>query len=342
MLVRERVRSAPRRDHGHLQHLRELHEVVRRARSQHAGTREDHGPARAGQLVQDRTDDRGVELECASARRLRGRSRHAFVEEILRNRHKDRTRPTCPQVAKDLVERIRHGVAVAELRRPLRQPAERADLIDLLEGLASPEPSGHLAHDRDHRRRILARGMDADRHVRGADGPGSDDHRRPARQLAVRLGHERRAALVAGTDDADAFVDERLEERQEALTGDREGKPHAGGAQLAGHERRHGHGWRVHFDWRGHGRRCLVGGCDRRGLGGFDVRGRRARCVGVWRLGHVRVGSRRMGVGVWRLGHVRVGRRRMGVGLWRLGHVRVGSRRIGVGVRRHRRGIVGE
>lgn len=189
---------------------------------------------------------------------------------------------------------------------------------------------------------FLARGVDADRHVRGADGPCSDDHGRPARQLAVRLGHERRAALVAGTHHADAFVDERLEERQEALTGDREGKPHAGGAQLACQERRHGHGWRVHFGWRDDRRRCLVGGCDRRGLGGFDVRGRRARCVSLWRLGQVRVARRRIGVGVGRLGHVRLAGRRMGVGLWRLGHVRVGSRRRGVGVLRHRRGIVGE
>ena len=78
----------------------------RHPRGSRAGARR---PAGAGS-----TDDRGVEqLECPTARRLGGRSRHAFVEEILRNRHKDRTRTTCPQVTQDLVERIRHGVAVA-------------------------------------------------------------------------------------------------------------------------------------------------------------------------------------------------------------------------------------
>jgi hypothetical protein len=48
--------------------------------------------------------------------------------------------------------------------------------------------------------------VDADGHVRGADGTGSDHDRRPAGQLAVRLGHEGRTAFVARWMAAPGFA----------------------------------------------------------------------------------------------------------------------------------------
>ena len=304
MLVRGR-RSGRRHDATtrHLQHLRELP----RGRSSRALAARRPPPRITGR--------RPPASWCRIERTTWGRARVCVRAAVARSkparvRRADPPEPTqgpdpadLSAVAKDLVERIRR---LLRSRAPSpTSPTGRTSRPESTSWKASrPRTSGHLAHDRDHWASILARGMDADRHVRGADGPGSDDHRRSARQLAVRLGHERRAALVAGTDHADAFVDERLEERQEALTGDREGKPHAGGAQLAGHERRHGHRWRVHLEL-ARPRAAL----PRRRLRSSGPSGA-LRCprsarpadVGVGRLGHSVSALRRR---LWRLGQVR-------------------------------------
>ena len=50
--------------------------------------------------------------------------------------------------------------------------------------------------------------MDADRQVGGADGARPEAGGGPTGQLAVGLGHERGAALVAGRHDADARLAE--------------------------------------------------------------------------------------------------------------------------------------
>ena len=60
--------------------------------------------------------------------------------------------------------------------------------------------------------------------------------RRPPGQLAVRLGHERRRALVAGRHDADAGPFERVEEAEEGLAGHGEGVPDAGRPEGVGDE----------------------------------------------------------------------------------------------------------
>ncbi len=69
-----------------------------------------------------------------------------------------------------------------------------------------------LPDQREHRRRILTGRVDADGQVRRPDGPRPDACRRPTGQIAVRLGHEGRAALVACCDDADPDVSESVEQ----------------------------------------------------------------------------------------------------------------------------------
>ena len=89
------------------------------------------------------------------------------------------------------------------LGRPLRQPAEGRDLVDLLERLAAEERALHLADGREHRGRVLARRVDPDRQVRAADGARPEADGRPAGQLPVGLGHERGRTLVPGGDHPD-------------------------------------------------------------------------------------------------------------------------------------------
>ena len=57
---------------------------------------------------------------------------------------------------------------------PLGEPAEGRDLVDLLERLPAAERALDLADDREHRRRVLARRVDADREVGGAHRPGPE------------------------------------------------------------------------------------------------------------------------------------------------------------------------
>jgi hypothetical protein len=79
-----------------------------------------------------------------------------------------------------------------------------------------------LADEQDHRRRVLERGVHADRGVRGARAAGDDRDPRPAGELSVGVGHVRRAGLVPADHVAEVGVAQRVEHRQVALAGDAE------------------------------------------------------------------------------------------------------------------------
>ena len=74
----------------------------------------------------------------------------------------------------DLVGRVRFG-------GPLGEPAERRDLVDLLEGLAPEQGALDLADRHEHRGGILARGMDPDGEIGSHRPRGSRARSRVAR-----------------------------------------------------------------------------------------------------------------------------------------------------------------
>ena len=111
-----------------------------------------------------------------------------------------------------------------------------ADLVDLLERLATQERALDLADEREHRRRILPGSVDPDGEVGRSHGPRPKAHRRTAGQLPIGLGHERRPALVAGRDDPDPGSLECVEDAEERLTRHGEGHADTGGAQRLGDE----------------------------------------------------------------------------------------------------------
>ena len=154
-----------------------------------------------------------------------------LVEEVLGQRQQDRSGSSAERLADRLVHDGRDLVRGRRLGGPLGEPAERRDLVDLLERLAPEVRALDLADEREHRARVLAGRVDPDREVRAADGPRREARRRSAGQLAVGLGHERRGALVAGRDDADPDVAERIEQPEERLAGHGERVPDAGRAQ---------------------------------------------------------------------------------------------------------------
>ncbi len=242
VVVGEDVGPTPGRDDGQVEHLGEAHQVRRGARAEDARPGQDHGALRVEQQVQDPADGDWVRL--GRARRAEDRrggdppgvAGRGLVEEVRRQAEEDRPWAPRRRLPEGLVERPRQGGDVADLAGPAAEPAERRHEVDLLERLAAPGWPVDLAHDGDERRRIRVGDMEGDRQVRGADGARHHDDRRAARQGAVGGRHEAGAAFVTGGHDADSRGDQPIQERQEALPGDRVGNPDPGGGQGVGHE----------------------------------------------------------------------------------------------------------
>ena len=114
-----------------------------------------------------------------------------------------------------------------------RAGAEHLAVVDLLEGLAVAGVARHLADEEDHRRAVLERRVQPDAGISGAGAAGDEADTRPARELALRLGHESGAALLSAGDEADllAVLVEAIQHRQIAFAGHAEGGVHALGDQ---------------------------------------------------------------------------------------------------------------
>ena len=99
-------------------------------------------------------------------------------------------------------DQLGDAVGAVDLRHPLRERPEHPPVVDLLERLTLLLNGRHLADEQDHRRRVLERRVHADRRLRRAWPARDHANARPPGQLAVRLGHVRRARLVAAGDQA--------------------------------------------------------------------------------------------------------------------------------------------
>ena len=121
------------------------------------------------------------------------------------------------------VERVAHDSAMrsgaVDRRDPLRHLAEHPAVVDLLERLALDEVGADLADEEDHRRRVLERGVHADRGVGRAGTARHEADAGLAGELAVGLGHVRGAAVLTRDDELDrvARVVERVEHGEIAL-----------------------------------------------------------------------------------------------------------------------------
>lgn len=111
------------------------------------------------------------------------------------------------------------ALGAVDLRDPFGHLAVHAAVIDFLEGLAVDEVVADLADEQDHRRRVLVGGVHADRGVGRARTTGDEADARLARHLAVGVGHEGGAALLAVDDEADVGVVQRVEHVQVAFAG---------------------------------------------------------------------------------------------------------------------------
>ena len=122
-----------------------------------------------------------------------------------------------------LVQQLGHALGHVDLRHPFRERRVHLAEIDFLKRLAVDLVTRDLTDQHHHRRRILVRGMDADRGVARAGAARHEQHAGLAGQFAVGLGHEGRAALLPAGHEADfGGVVERVEHFEIALAGDAE------------------------------------------------------------------------------------------------------------------------
>ena len=204
MIVRDDVR--PRRQAAITGHLQEL---ANRTRSFEQRARSTPAPARiTGRSADGEQVEHGTDVLDRGRLRVRpdDRDRDALGQRRGRRTSSGRARSAGPGRPSTVARTASSSVAAAvggvvDLARPLGQPPDGVDEVDLLERLAAADGAVDLADEGEHRRRIGGRRVDADREVRGADRARPEARRGPPRQLAVGLGRERRATLVARGDD---------------------------------------------------------------------------------------------------------------------------------------------
>ena len=105
---------------------------------------------------------------------LRVRRVDVARQHVLRQREHDRARASGARGRERARDVLRDPVGAVDLRDPLRHRPEHPPVVDLLERLALLLVGRDLADEQDQRRRVLERGVHADRRVRGA-GPARDD-----------------------------------------------------------------------------------------------------------------------------------------------------------------------
>jgi hypothetical protein len=111
--------------------------------------------------------------------------------------------------------------------------AEKGVVVDLLKSLAVARFAGHVTHEQHHGRGVLVRRVQADGGVGGARPARHEADAGAAGQLALRLGHEGRAALLPVGHEADAVgvCMEAVEHGEVTFTRHAEGVGHALGNQ---------------------------------------------------------------------------------------------------------------
>ncbi len=145
----------------------------------------------------------------------------AAEQHVFGQREHDRTHATAGRDLVRALDEFRDAIGAVDLRDPLRHRPEHAPVVDLLECFALDEVAADLADEQDHRRRILKRGVHADGRVGRARPARHEADAGRARELAVRFGHVRGAALVTTRDQLDALARavQGVEHRQVAFAG---------------------------------------------------------------------------------------------------------------------------
>jgi hypothetical protein len=147
-------------------------------------------------------------------------------QHVLGQRQHHRPAPPGGRDLEGARDVLGNAIGAVDPRRPLGERAEHRGEVDLLESLSVAEVGSDVAHEEDHRRGILERGVHADRGLGRARAARDETQPRAVGELSVGLGHVRRRGLVAADDELQLVlhVVEAIEHREEAFArhGERE------------------------------------------------------------------------------------------------------------------------
>ena len=234
MAVVEEILAAKRGADGQMPGLREATELIARGVVPSAAPHDDDGPFRRPQELGQtgyigRRRRRLHELVVMDIGDIRRGSQHVFGQ-----REDDRSRPSRRRDVKRMAHVLRNPIGAIDLRGPLGERREHLSIVDFLEGFAIEKIAADLADEQHHRRRILKCGVDTDAGVGRARPARDHADTGTAGQLAVGVGHVRRAAFLAADDESDlvATLVEAVEDGEKALAGDAETEIDALGDQV--------------------------------------------------------------------------------------------------------------
>lgn len=157
----------------------------------------------------------------ADAFDARAIDRHDFVEQhVLGQCEDDRAGAAVHRDGVGARDIFGDAARIVDPRGPFGERGEHRGEVDFLERLAIAGAAIDIADEEDHRLRILAGHMDADRRVGGAGAARDEGDAGAVRERAIGAGHERDAAFLAARDDVDrGRIDERVEHGEEAFAG---------------------------------------------------------------------------------------------------------------------------
>ena len=216
-VVVDRVLPAERRAGGQRVRLEERLHVLRRTRRPTRAAEESERPLRSSEQAAELLDLLGARMRLHDVERLCVRRVGLAREHVLRQREHDRARTAGARRRERSRDVLGDAVRAVDLRDPLRHRPEHPPVVDLLERLALLLVRRDLADEQDQRRRVLERGVHADRRVRRTRPARDDGDARAAGELPVGVGHVRGAGFVAARDQADRRLVQAVEQREEAL-----------------------------------------------------------------------------------------------------------------------------
>ena len=147
---------------------------------------------------------RGIGLGARMFARDPMRTRHLLLLQVLRYHQHHRPRRAGSRDADRLERGLGELARIGRLEHPFRDGAVHAPVVDFLECLAPQIGARHLAHDQDHRNRILLRGVHGDGRVGRARAAAHQRDAGPAAEPGVGHGHEPCARLMAAGHRVDA------------------------------------------------------------------------------------------------------------------------------------------
>ena len=110
------------------------------------------------------------------------------------------------------------ALRIVDPRRPFARRAEESGEVELLKSFPIAHAARHIAHEQDHRLRILHGDMDADAGIGRTRTARDEADTGPPSHRAIGTGHESRAPFLAAGNDVDRGLPmQRVEHGKEAF-----------------------------------------------------------------------------------------------------------------------------